>query len=176
MTYHFGMERMGDLMARAQAGDAVAYRRLLDAARLWLTRWYRSRLPPGIVEDAVQDALIALHTKRATWDPARPFEPWLAAIARYMWIDRLRAMARRPEAELEDVHTTPADEGPAAASDLARLLALLKPAQAEVIRLTKVVGLSVEEASRATGQSVPLVKINVHRGLKRLARIVEERE
>ena len=170
------MEHMGDLMARAQAGDAVAYRRLLDAARIWLTRWYRSRLPASIVEDAVQDALIALHAKRASWDPARPFEPWLAAIARYMWIDRLRAMARRPEARLEEVHAAPDAKGPAAAHDLARLLAVLKPAQAEVIRLTRVMGFSIEEASRITGQSVPLVKINVHRGLRRLARLVEQQE
>ncbi len=168
------MEPMGDLMARAQAGDSVAYRQLLERARLWLARFYRSRLPPGVVEDAVQDALIALHAKRATWDPARPFEPWLRAIARYTWIDRLRAMARRPEAELEDVHAAPADGGPEAASDLVRLLARLKPAQAEAIRLTRLVGLTIEEASRATGQSVPLVKINVHRGLKRLTRLVEE--
>jgi RNA polymerase sigma-70 factor (ECF subfamily) len=36
----------------------------------------------------------------------------------------------------------------------------------------KLEGYSVEEASRATGQSVSLIKVNIHRGLKRLANIV----
>src|SRR4051794_18224107 len=84
----------GELMAAAQAGDAAAYRVLLEDARRWLARYFARRLPPAIVDDAVQDALIAVHEKRRTYDPARPFEPWLAAIARYKCIDRLRAMRR----------------------------------------------------------------------------------
>jgi RNA polymerase sigma-70 factor (ECF subfamily) len=49
------------------------------------------------------------------------------------------------------------------------LLDTLKPAQSRVIRLVKLQGLSIEEASKATGQSAALVKVNIHRGLKRLA-------
>jgi RNA polymerase sigma-70 factor (ECF subfamily) len=49
------------------------------------------------------------------------------------------------------------------------LLKRLKPAQARVIRLVKLDGASIEDASSATGQSVPLVKVNIHRGLKKLA-------
>jgi len=52
------------------------------------------------------------------------------------------------------------------------LLAQLKPAQADAVRLVKLQGLSVAEAARATGQSIPLVKVNAHRGLARLARLV----
>ena len=59
-----------------------------------------------------------------------------------------------------------------AGSTFQQLLAELKPPQAEAIRLVKLEGYSVEEASRATGQSVSLVKVNIHRGLKRLANIV----
>jgi RNA polymerase sigma-70 factor (ECF subfamily) len=49
------------------------------------------------------------------------------------------------------------------------LLRRLKPAQASVIRLVKLLGVSIEDASGATGQSVALVKVNIHRGLKKLA-------
>ena len=59
-----------------------------------------------------------------------------------------------------------------AGSTFQQLLAELKPPQAEAIRLVKLEGYSVEEAARATGQSVSLVKVNIHRGLKRLANIV----
>jgi len=170
----------GPLMLAAQAGDAVAYRRLLDEVRIWLERYYRRRLPADSLDDAVQDALVAIHSKRHTNDSARPFGPWLAAIARYKWIDRLRTMTAHRTEMLSDGDALPAsmvtgDTGNAvlSATVLGDLLATLKPAQADVIRLVKLHGLSIEEAAAATGQSAALVKVNIHRGLGRLAKQVE---
>ena len=60
-----------------------------------------------------------------------------------------------------------------AGSTFQQLLAELKPPQAEAIQLVKLQGYSVEEASQATGQSVSLVKVNIHRGLRRLANIIK---
>jgi DNA-directed RNA polymerase specialized sigma24 family protein len=56
------------------------------------------------------------------------------------------------------------------ATVLTALLGELKPAQAEAIRLVKLSGLSIEETALRTGQSASLVKVNIHRGLARLAR------
>ena len=95
-------DQWGAWMAAAQNGQGGPYRRLLGEIRLWLLRYFARRLPPGQVEDAVQDTLIAIHEKRHTYDPARPFRPWLAAVARYKWIDRLRAMGREAGDELPD--------------------------------------------------------------------------
>ena len=164
----------GAMMAAAQRGEAAPYRRLLSELRPWLLRYFARRLPPASVEDAVQDTLVAIHTKRHTWDPARPFGPWLAGIARYKWIDRLRIAARHAADELPDSLSTP-DHGDAvtSATALGQLLATLKPAQAMVIRLVKLEGLSIEEAAARTGQSPALVKVNIHRGLGRLAKFVE---
>lgn len=161
-------------MGAAQDGDGMAYQRLLTVTRRWLESFYRRRLPPPLVDDAVQETLIAIHEKRHTYDRARPFKPWLAAIARYKWIDRLRAMARSRTEELNDVHSIPDHEDATiGAIVLDRLLAQLKPAQSTVIRLVKVDGFSIEDASRRTGQSGALVKVNIHRGLARLAALVE---
>ncbi|MBC7504776.1 MAG: sigma-70 family RNA polymerase sigma factor [Sandarakinorhabdus sp.] len=161
-------------MVAAQAGEAAPYRRLLGELRVWLLRYFARRLPPSAVEDAVQDTLIAIHAKRHTWDPARPFGPWLAGIARYKWIDRLRIAARHAADELPESLGIP-DHGAAvtSAAALMGLMAALKPAQAEVIRLVKLEGMSIEEAAARTGQSPALVKVNIHRGLGRLAHIVE---
>jgi Sigma-70, region 4 len=60
-----------------------------------------------------------------------------------------------------------------AGSTFQRLLAELKPPQAQAIRLVKLEGYSVEEASRATGQSVSLIKMNIHRRIRRLADIIK---
>jgi RNA polymerase sigma-70 factor (ECF subfamily) len=157
------------LMAAAQKGDGIRYRRLLDELRPWLKRYFGTRLPPSMVDDAVQDTLFALHEKRGSYDASRPFGPWLVAIARYKWIDRLRALRKSATQSISD-DIAIEDHGAAIqnATTLEKLLSELKPAQSEVIRLVKVHGFSVEEASARTGQSVSLVKVNIHRGITRM--------
>jgi RNA polymerase sigma factor (sigma-70 family) len=164
----------GALMAAAQGGDGAAYRRLLLAVKTWLGRYYRGRLPPSMIDDAVQEALLAIHEKRHTYDPSRPFVAWLAAIARYKWIDALRALKAKPTDELmESVAADDTEAATTSAWDLERIMVRLKPAQAEVIRLVKLQGFSTEEAAARTGQSVSLVKVNIHRGLKQLSALVQ---
>jgi RNA polymerase sigma factor (sigma-70 family) len=166
-------ERWGHLMAAAQTGDSQAYEQLLRELDAWLRRYYARRLPHAAAEDAGQEALLAVHAKRHTYVPSRPFGAWVVAIARYKWIDRVRDASRYAALALdEDIPIE--DHGGAAisAAALDHLLGRLKPAQASVIRLVKLKGLSVARASGATGQSVSLVKINIHRGLKKLAALV----
>jgi RNA polymerase sigma factor (sigma-70 family) len=161
------------LMAAVQRGDGNAYRTLLAELALWLHRYYVRRLPPAMTDDAVQDVLLAVHEKRHTYDPSRPFGPWLAAIARYKWIDRMRSLRAEIAEPLDDnLSVADHEESVIAGSTFRHLLAELKSPQAEAIRLVKLEGYSVEEASRATGQSISLIKVNIHRGLRRLFNIV----
>jgi RNA polymerase sigma factor (sigma-70 family) len=163
------------LMVAAQSGNAGVYRRLLTEVGVWLHRYYGRRLPAAMVDDAVQEVLLALHEKRHTYDPAQPFGPWLAAIARYKWIDRLRAMKAATMEELSD-ELSILDHGEAvqSARSLELLLDRLKPAQAEVIRLVKLQGLSIDEAAARTGHTISLVKVNIHRGLRRLSFLAQD--
>jgi RNA polymerase sigma-70 factor (ECF subfamily) len=166
----------GGLMAAAQLGNAGAYTRLMTEVDGWLRRYYARRLPLSMVEDAAQDTLLTLHIRRHTYEPGRPFKAWLAGIARYKWIDRLRALDRDPAVSRADEISEDIaidDHGPAivGALLLRELLSQLKPAQSEVIKLVKLEGLSIEEAAKRTGQSASLVKVNMHRGLARLSHI-----
>jgi RNA polymerase sigma-70 factor (ECF subfamily) len=160
-------------MAAAQAGDGQAYEQLLRELDEWLRRYYARRLPSPAADDARQDALLAIHAKRHTYAPSRAFGAWVTAIARYKWIDRVRDASRFAALSLDD-EIPIEDHGAAAISAAAvdDLLGRLKPAQASVIRLVKLKGLSIARASGATGQSVALVKVNIHRGLKKLAALV----
>ena len=89
----------------------------------------------------MQETPIALHTKRASWDPARPFLPWLAAIARYRWVDHLRRLYRADERELnEQMHGSDDEPTIAARISLDRLLGLLPPAQERAIALVRIKG------------------------------------
>lgn len=161
------------LMRLAQAGDGPSYRLLLTACRDWLLRYYAHRIAHHMVEDLVQDTLASIHAKRASYDPARPFYPWLAAIARYRWIDALRRQTRTDELLPGDAIAEHEEDQILSRLSLDSLLAHLPSAQANAIVLTRIEGRSVEEAGRICGQSASLVKVNVHRGLKKLAAMVE---
>ncbi|WP_429595961.1 sigma-70 family RNA polymerase sigma factor [Sphingomonas zeicaulis] len=162
-------------MAAAQDGHGGAYRRLLGEVSEWLTRYFQRRLPPGDVDDAVQETLLAIHRRRHTYDPRYPLGPWLAAIAKNKWVDQLRSLARRPMDELpEEMAVGDHEASVVSSSVLASLLGELRPAQAQAILLVKVHGYSVEEASGQTGLSPSAVKMNIHRGLARLTAIIEK--
>lgn len=166
---------MARLMAMAQDGDRAAYASLLEGCQHWLRRYLARRVPPHQLDDVVQETLMSVHRKRASYDPQRPFLPWLAAISRYRWVDHLRRIYRNNETELDDNVAADSGEGEMIARiSLERLFAHLPPAQIEAIKLVRIEGLSISEASQATGQSESLVKVNIHRGIKRLAALIEK--
>jgi RNA polymerase sigma factor (sigma-70 family) len=170
-------DRWNGLMAAAQRGDEAAYERLMREVRVWLSRYFHRRLPADAADDATQEALLAIHVHKQSYETSDPMRPWLKTIARFKWIDQLRSHVRSPES-LEDMEVPVEDHGSAtrAAILLDLLLADTKPAQEVVIRLVKLRGASVEEASRISGQSPSLVKVNIHRGLKRMGRALDSSE
>jgi RNA polymerase sigma factor (sigma-70 family) len=157
------------MMVAAQNGNSLAYHRLLSQVAVRLRAYYARRLPQAMIDDTIQEVLVAIHMKRHTYDPSRSFEVWLMAIARYKWIDLLRSLKTKATEALDDGFPIP-DHGEAVvnARTIDQLLATLSRAQSDVIRLVKLQGLSIEEASAVTGQSAELVKVNVHRGIKKL--------
>jgi RNA polymerase sigma-70 factor (ECF subfamily) len=141
-----------------------------------LRRFYARRVPPGMdAEDLVQETLIAVHTRRATYDAGQPFTAWAYAIARYKLIDALRrgrAHLRAPAEEADALFTPAGAAGSAeaamAARDLQRVMADLPERTRELIRATKIEGLSTREAAEKHGMTETAVKVAIHRGLKSL--------
>src|SRR5664279_522556 len=87
--------RWSALMRAAQAGDAQSYDSLLRAILPFIRSLVRRYDRTGErVEDVVQEVLLTIHRVRHTWDPHRPFSPWLAAIAARRSIDLLRRSSR----------------------------------------------------------------------------------
>ncbi len=166
-------------MRRAQEGDAVAYRGLLSeldgVLRAFLTRLIGE---PSLVEDGVQETLIAVHKARHTWDPARAFRPWLMAIARHKAVDLLRRGRNPAEAAASQAEEEPAAAGdenrPEAALEVARLLAGLPEAFREAVVLTKLQGRTVDDAARQAGVSATAMRSRVHRAMRLLRRRIAE--
>jgi RNA polymerase sigma-70 factor (ECF subfamily) len=168
------------LWLRAQAGDEAAYREALGRIAQRLRGYLRRRMQslPDDLEDLVQETLLALHLQRGTYDASLPVSAWVLAIARHKLVDLWRRRGRQEALHdpIDDV-----DEGllaqnqpePGSARDLGILLAELPQAQRDAIVLTKIEGLSVAEASARTGASESAIKVQVHRGLKKLAALVQ---
>jgi RNA polymerase sigma-70 factor (ECF subfamily) len=170
---HEREEQLRAWMTAGLDGDAGAHAALLRALVPLLHGFYRRRMRGAEhnVEDLVQETLIAVHTRRASYDRARPFVAWLYAIARYRMIDHFRR--QRVTVPVEDLEHILIAEGfedaSSARMDVTRLLSSLAPKQARAIRDTHLDGLSVAEAARAANIGESDVKISVHRGMKALA-------
>jgi RNA polymerase sigma-70 factor (ECF subfamily) len=170
------------LMARAQDGDREAYRKLLEGVTPYLRslarQWFKE---PADVEDAVQDALLTIHMVRHTYDPTRPFGPWLVAIANRRIIDRLRGDSRRRarEVALSGDNETFADRATNLPKDmlgetaLARAIECLPPDQRQTITMLKLKEMSLKEAAAASGRSISSLKVATHRAIKSLRRLLE---
>jgi RNA polymerase sigma-70 factor (ECF subfamily) len=170
--------RLKALMVAALAGDAGAYRTLLGEVGAHLRAYYGRRLGASRadVEDLVQETLIAMHTRRATYDPSQPLTPWLHAIARYKLIDHFRRTGRRATVPLEaagDLVSGSDQEEAIARRDVEKLIGNLPKRTQALIRSVKIEGLSTEEAAARSGMSESAVKVAVHRALRSLSAMLK---
>ena len=176
-------QNLAALMQAAQAGDGAAYVELLrivtpQVRRIVIHR--RGFAGREDVEDLVQDVLLSLHAVRATYDPRRPFMPWLLAIIRHRLADGARRYARTTahEVRVEDPYVTFRDTptnidlDPYEALTLQRAVQALPRIQRDAIELLKLQGLSLKEAAAATGSTVGALKVATHRALTTLRGIL----
>jgi RNA polymerase sigma-70 factor, ECF subfamily len=164
-----------DLMLAGLGGDKAAYRRLLAQLGGHL-RAYFARRTGADVEDLVQETLIAIHTKRATYDPTLPFTAWVHGIARYKLIDAWRRDKRRLSVALEDAaelfaHDT--EEATSAKRDVEKLLSKLPKQKRELVRAIKLEGRSIAEEASVRGLSETAIKVTVHRAVRALSQRLE---
>lgn len=166
-------------MRAGLAGDAQAYSRLLKDLTPKLRALVRRGLSHygagnGDAEDIVQEVLLAVHLKRHTWQRDQPFTPWLNAIARYKLIDVLRRRGRRAEVPIDGLVEFLSDEPAppeASASELVKLVATLPAGERAVVSAISLNGATIKDAAKELALSEGAVRVALHRGLKRLARL-----
>lgn len=154
-------------------GDKECHVTLLRAIRPLLASFFGRRVGgrAAEVEDLVQEVLIAVHERRASYDRGRPFTAWLFAIARYKMVDHFRR-ARSFESidGLDGVQIADAfDASVDARMDVVALLGTLPEKQARAIRNIRLLEMSVAEAAREAGIGESDAKVSAHRGIKTLA-------
>jgi RNA polymerase sigma-70 factor (ECF subfamily) len=168
--------RLKNLMLLSLGGDGTAYRELLLELSVRLRGYYRRRLGEECsdAEDLVQETLMAIHSRRATFDRAQLFTPWAYAMARYKLVDHFRRSRVRASVSVDDceeLFATDETEQAVAARDVDRLLSRLPRAMREAIRLTRIEGHSIDDAAQRTGKTAAATKVSIHRGLLRLSKL-----
>lgn len=166
-------------MVRAQAGDQAAYCRLLKAIVPVIRALVRRQIhrDDALVEDVVQDVLLTVHRVRHTYDPDRPFLPWLSSLAAARAIDALRARGRKESWEVidEDAMFAHPDESIpegqdklAAEQQVDALLSRLPSRQRRTVELVHLYEMSLVEAAQATSMTLSAVKSVLHRAFTAL--------
>lgn len=174
-------EQLTQLMRAAQRGDAVAYTTLLETIAPRVRRVVGARrhfAGEQEVEDLVQDVLLSVHAVRATYDPSRPFGPWLMAIIGNRLADGARRHARRAreiavdnlDVTFADPTTNTSNETYGDPQELLQAIRGLPHGQRQAVELMKLKGMSLKEAAVATGSSVAALKVATHRAMASLRR------
>ncbi|WP_406468626.1 RNA polymerase sigma factor [Streptomyces hirsutus] len=167
----------------AQDGDESAFRTVYRAVHPRLLGYVRTLVGELDAEDVTSEAWlqIARDLQRFSGDADR-FRGWAARIARNRALDHIRMRGRRPaiggdETELtgRPAESDTADQAiEAMATDGAfALISRLPQDQAEAVVLRVVVGLDARTAAETLGKRPGAVRTAAHRGLRRLAEILD---
>jgi RNA polymerase sigma-70 factor (ECF subfamily) len=171
------------LMELAQAGDKTAYHELLSRCSTILRGFIAKRISDySAAEDIVQEVLISIHKAQHTYDPTRPFMPWMFAIANFRLADYLRKFYKNEEISLE--FTDDFSEGDPENVTftyhkyeyLYKAIEQLSDRQRNIVLLLKIEGLTIKEVSKACSLSESAVKVTAHRAYKTLRRILEQQD
>jgi len=178
-------DRFAALMRAAQAGDGCAYAQLLQDVTPRLRSIVRAKrrfLQAADVEDIVQDVLLSLHAVRATYDPQRPFMPWLLAITQNRLVDAARRYSRHAAHEVHvELPVTFSEEGANIEDEvygdpdaLRQAMQTLPPGQRKALEMLKLREMSLREAAAASGMSIVALKVAVHRAMGNLRKVLRK--
>lgn len=166
----------------AQTGDEEAFRFLYRSLQPGLLR-YLTALVGADAEDVASETWLQVARDLPNFTGGE-FRAWAVTIARNRAMDHLRRQRRRPAlsvpvqelSELAGDADTAERAGETIGTEAAlAMIASLPPREAEAVLLRAVVGLDAETAGRVLGRRAGAVRTAAHRGLRRLAGLLDQR-
>lgn len=167
----------GQLLTRARGGDVVAFEQVVVRyQRRVYGVAYRIVRRHDVADDVAQEAFIRAFRALASFDPTRPFGPWICRIATNLAINHVRSPEAREEDLPEGHAETPSSaEGPLdrvldgeARMVLQRALDGLPGEQRTVFVLRAVEGLSYREIAESLDISMGTVMSRLSRAREKL--------
>ncbi|MCQ4082536.1 RNA polymerase sigma factor [Streptomyces sp. RB6PN25] len=171
-------------IAAAQRGDEASFRTVYRSVHPRLLAYVRTLVGDADAEDVASEAWLQITRDLARFSgDADRFRGWTATIARNRALDHVRRLGRRPaiggdETVLYGMADHRADTAGEALEALAteramELISRLPVDQAEAVMLRAVVGLDAKSAAEVLGKRPGAVRTAAHRGLRRLAELLE---
>ena len=161
------------LMERYAGGDVDAFEELFRRFETSTYSYFLKRTrSPERAQDLYQELFLRIHRARNSYDPARPFAPWLFRIAHRLRIDDQRRAYRAHEVAVGDHE--PSAPGAGSADEVAdrervrHILDSLSEDERYVLVSAKVDGITYAELAVDLGKSVAAVKKMASRALQRL--------
>jgi len=169
-----------ELFNLVQTGDREAFRVLFRQHQrpVYLAAYRELRSRPE-AEEIMQDAFLTMWKKRVKIIlVGESTLPWLLTTARFLAMNRRRAMARNPNAALDEAtHLADRGQSPEDAAiaherteEIDALIASMPKVDQEILRLCLIEELSYEQAARRLGMSHGAVRNRLSRLKTRLRR------
>ncbi|MAZ76888.1 MAG: RNA polymerase subunit sigma-24 [Micavibrio sp.] len=164
------------LAKAAQSGDKKAYRQLLSD----ILPYIRNILMPSLAnadaaDDITQEVLISVHKSLNTYNPDKPFRPWLSAIINFRRTDYLRKYYSKRDDQKTSLdnpdyisQNVTNDTYAGELRDIEGALAEIPEKQRTIFKLIKIEGYTAEEVANKMDMNVSAVKVSAHRTTKRL--------
>ena len=172
-----------DLIRAAQAGDHVAFDRLMILYQIpvWKMAFYILGRRED-ADDAVQEVFLRVYKYLNSYDLSKSFPPWLHGITDHVCKDtfKKKAQARLYAGEFldESVHLGPRQQDDLIASEKRRILAeglsSLPPRQRQALILHTIEGLSSPEAAKILGTDPATVRQQAAKALLKLTDYVKK--
>lgn len=163
-----------ELLLRAQAGDRIAFRSLVERYGPAVRRYLQDALADTVAADeATQETFVRAHSRLGTVRSADRLRSWLFGIAHRVFLEMCRARkAARGMTELSSVEAEPADIAPSpeiellgreADAVLAGALARLSEERRSALLLRLDHDLSYENIAEEMAWPLAKVKNEIHR-------------
>jgi RNA polymerase sigma factor (sigma-70 family) len=170
------------LMLLAAQGDDAAFARLVERHHRPLLNFFLRSGAHDESEDLVQKTFVRLYRYRDRYQPVARFVTFLYHLARNVWIDETRAIARKRRLfeALREEEWPGGQAGPSspsgAAMDAATALASLSPKLRDVVVLHIYQGLRYHEVAEVLGIPEGTVKSRMSLAMNALRKALHENE
>jgi RNA polymerase sigma-70 factor, ECF subfamily len=161
------LEPDGVLVDAARAGDRAAFGRLYQRYARMVHGLLLAQVPRADVEDLLHDVFLRAMGKLGGLRDGNAFGPWVASIARHRATDHHRARVAVAHADAEVAQPAAAPAEVEAHAVLAIICELPLPYR-ETLVLRLVEGMTGPEIAERTGLTPESVRVNLHRGMKKL--------
>ena len=174
-------DEFAEVLAAAQGGCEDSFAVLWRDANPSLLRYLRVHAPDGAEDIAGETWVQVVRGLPAFTGDEAAWRAWLFTTARRRLLDQARFRRRHPTEPLDDIGAAAvpaaADTEQIVLENIATeaalaLLSRLPVQQAEVIMLRVLAGLDTEVVAEMLGRSPGAVRVAAHRGLKKLAAIL----